>query len=44
MTKFYQGIAGKRGASPQGVVLHNDAGSENATAAFYRRWLAQHEA
>lgn len=44
MTKFYQGIAGKRGASPKGIVLHNDAGSENANAAFYRRWLAQHEA
>ncbi|MBP1044834.1 peptidoglycan recognition protein [Enterococcus sp. BWM-S5] len=36
------GIAGSRGRNPSGVVIHNDAGSINATAAFYRNWLPNH--
>lgn len=36
------GIAGKRGKNPKGIFIHNDAGSANANAAFYRRWLPTH--
>lgn len=44
MTRFYKGIAGRRGANPSGVVIHNDAGSVYANAAFYRGWLPSHDA
>ena len=36
------GIAGRRGRNPLGVVIHNDAGSINATAEFYQNWLPSH--
>lgn len=36
------GIAGNRGKNPAGIFIHNDAGSANANAAFYRRWLTTH--
>lgn len=36
------GIAGKRIGKPQGIVLHNDAGSQAATVAFYKEWLKSH--
>ena len=36
------GAAGRRGRNPVGVFIHNDAGSRNATAAFYRSWLQTH--
>ena len=44
MVKFYRGVAGKRPGSAKGWVFHNDAGSKNATAAFYRGWLPNHQA
>lgn len=44
MSNFYKGIAGKRNRSIKGVVIHNDAGSSNANAAFYRNWLQHHNA
>lgn len=44
MTKFYRGIAGKRPGKAKGWVFHNDAGSANATASFYRGWLPNHQA
>ena len=44
MTQFYPGVAGRRGSNPSGVVIHNDAGSQYSTAAFYRSWLATHTA
>lgn len=37
-----RGIAGRRGRPPVGIFLHNDAGSQNANAAFYRNWLQTH--
>ena len=44
MVKFYRGVAGKRQGAAKGWVFHNDAGSKNATAAFYRGWLPNHQA
>ena len=37
------GIAGNRGRNPKGIFIHNDAGSQNANAAFYRNWLPTHD-
>ncbi len=37
-----RGVAGRRGRNPVGIFLHNDAGSQNANAAFYREWLKTH--
>ena len=36
------GAAGNRGHNPVGIFIHNDAGSQNANAAFYRNWLPSH--
>lgn len=36
------GYAGRRGKNPVGIFIHNDAGSQNANAAFYRNWLQTH--
>lgn len=36
------GVAGNRGHNPVGFFLHNDAGSKNANANFYRNWLPSH--
>ena len=44
MPNFYPGIAGARGRNPDGVVIHNDAGSQAATAEFYKSWLPTHNA
>ncbi|GAA3251714.1 Phage N-acetylmuramoyl-L-alanine amidase [Lactococcus lactis subsp. lactis] len=44
MTLFYSGIAGKRPGKPTFVIIHNDAGSINACASYYRSWLPNHEA
>lgn len=44
MALFYSGIAGKRPGKAKGWVLHNDAGSQAATAAYYRAWLPTHDA
>lgn len=44
MTTFYSGVAGARGYAPRGVVIHNDAGSVYANAAYYRSWLPTHTA
>jgi len=44
MTLFYPGIVGARGANPTKIVIHNDAGSRNATAAFYKGWLPTRDA
>ncbi|GFO80049.1 peptidoglycan recognition protein family protein [Lactococcus lactis] len=44
MTLFYPGIAGKRPGKPTFVIIHNDAGSINACASYYRNWLPNHEA
>ncbi len=44
MTKFYRGIAGRRPGKPRGAVIHNDAGSQNATVAFYKQWLNSNRA
>lgn len=37
-----RGVAGNRGRNPAGIFIHNDAGSKNANAAFYRNWLQTH--
>ena len=37
------GIAGSRGHNPKGIFLHNDAGSKNANASFYEKWLKTHD-
>lgn len=37
-----RGVAGRRGTNPIGIFIHNDAGSQNANAAFYRKWLQTH--
>ena len=37
-----RGVAGNRGRNPVGIFFHNDAGSKNANAAFYRNWLQTH--
>lgn len=37
-----RGVAGRRGANPVGIFIHNDAESQNANAAFYRKWLQTH--
>lgn len=39
---IYGGIAESRGKNPSSVVIHNDARSINATAAFYRNWFPNH--
>lgn len=44
MAKFYPGIAGKRNGKPTFVIIHNDAGSKNACASYYRNWLPTHDA
>lgn len=44
MTLFYPGIVGPRGTNPTHIVIHNDAGSRNATAAFYKSWLPTRDA
>lgn len=44
MTLFYPGIAGKRPGKPTFVIIHNDAGSINACASYYKGWLPNHEA
>lgn len=36
------GVVGNRGRNPIGIFIHNDAGSQNANAAFYRNWLQTH--
>ena len=36
------GVAGRRGRNPIGIFIHNDAGSRNATAAYYKDWLQTH--
>lgn len=42
MVVNYSGIAGKRGKNPNKIVIHNDGGSQGATAAFYKTWLENH--
>lgn len=37
-----RGVAGRRKRNPVGIFLHNDAGSQNATAAYYKDWLQTH--
>lgn len=37
-----RGVAGNRGRNPVGIFFHNDAGSKNANAEFYRNWLQTH--
>lgn len=37
-----RGVAGNRGRNPVGIFFHNDAGSKNANAEFYRNWLHTH--
>ena len=44
MVNFYQGVAGRRQGAIKGVVIHDDAGSINATPDFYRKWLPTHNA
>ena len=44
MTVFYKGVAGRRNGKPLGAVIHNDAGGQGATAAFYKNWLPHHNA
>lgn len=36
------GVAGARGHNPKGIFIHNDAGSKNANASFYKNWLKSH--
>ena len=35
-----RGVAGLRGGNPRGIFIHNDAGSQNANAAFRAGELA----
>lgn len=42
MVVSFSGIAGARGSNPTAIVMHNDAGSQNATASFYKKWLESH--
>ncbi|MDT2705774.1 peptidoglycan recognition protein family protein [Enterococcus dispar] len=42
MVVSYSGIAGRRGYNPTKIVIHNDGGSQNAKASFYRSWLEDH--
>lgn len=42
MVVSYSGIAGRRGKNPTRIVIHNDGGSQNATASFYKSWLEYH--
>lgn len=42
MVVSYTGIAGKRGKNPTKIVIHNDGGSQNAKASFYKSWLENH--
>lgn len=42
MVVSYSGIAGRRGKNPTKFVIHNDGGSQGATAAFYKGWLEHH--
>lgn len=44
MTNFYPGVAGPRGYNPTGIIIHNDAGSQIGTTAWYRNWLPTHPA
>lgn len=44
MVLFYSGVAGKRPGKAKGWIIHNDAGSQYANAAFYRSWLPTHDA
>ncbi|MCL2676242.1 MAG: LysM peptidoglycan-binding domain-containing protein [Streptococcaceae bacterium] len=44
MSNFRPGIVGARPGAPRFVVIHNDAGSQNATTAFYRGWLPTRQA
>lgn len=44
MVNFYSGVAGRRTNALLGVVIHDDAGSVNATPSFYRSWLQNHNA
>lgn len=43
MTVSYSGIAGARGCKATAIVIHNDGGSQGATADFYKRWLEKHD-
>ncbi|WP_161526428.1 N-acetylmuramoyl-L-alanine amidase [Enterococcus sp. JM9B] len=42
MVVSYSGIAGRRGKNPTKIVIHNDGGSKNAKASFYKSWLENH--
>ena len=37
------GIAGSRWHNPKGIFIHNDAGTKNANASFYKNWLKSHD-
>lgn len=36
------GVAGRRGHSPVGIFIHNDAGSNGANASFWQNYLPKH--
>ena len=36
---IFNGVAGSRGHNPIGAFIHNDAGSKNANAEYYKNWL-----
>ena len=44
MVNFYSGVAGRRPGKPTFAIIHNDAGSINATASYYSHWLPTHQA
>lgn len=44
MVTFYSGVAGRRPGKPTFAIIHNDAGSINATASYYSHWLPTHQA
>ena len=44
MVNFYSGVAGRRPGKPTFAIIHNDAGSINATAGYYSHWLPTHQA
>lgn len=44
MVNFYSGVAGRRPGKPTFAIIHNDAGSINATASYYSHWLPTHNA
>lgn len=42
-TTYYDNTLGRRGCDPKGVIIHNDAGSQNMNGFNYEQWLLKHD-